>query len=65
MRKNLPASARDAEIWVGSLGQEDSLEEEMATHSSVLTWEILGQRSLVAYSSWGLKELDMTEHPPR
>ena len=50
---------------VQSLGQEDSLEEEMATHSSVLTWEILGQRSLVAYSSWGLKELDMTEHPPR
>ena len=29
------------EIWVESLGQEDPLEREMATHSSVLTWRIL------------------------
>ena len=29
------------ETWVGSLGQEDSLEKEMATHSSILAWEIL------------------------
>ena len=28
------------EIWVQSLGQEDPLEEEMATHSSILAWEI-------------------------
>ena len=28
------------EAWVQSLGQEDSLEQEMATHSSVLAWEI-------------------------
>ena len=28
------------ETWVGSLGQEDSLEKEMATHSSILTWRI-------------------------
>ena len=28
------------EMWVGSLGQEDLLEEEMATHSSILAWEI-------------------------
>ena len=28
------------EMWVLSLGQEDSLEEEMATHSSILAWEI-------------------------
>ena len=27
-------------MWVGSLGQEDPLEEEMATHSSILAWEI-------------------------
>ena len=33
----------------------------MATHSSILAWEILGQRSLVGYSPWGLKELDLTE----
>ena len=28
------------EMRVGSLGQEDPLEEEMATHSSILAWEI-------------------------
>ena len=30
------------ETWVGSLGQEDPLEKEMATHSSVLAWRIPG-----------------------
>ena len=28
------------ETWVQSLGQEDPLEEEMATHSSILAWEV-------------------------
>ena len=28
------------ETWVQSLGQEDPLEKEMATHSSILAWEI-------------------------
>ena len=28
------------EVWVRSLGQEDPLEKEMATHSSILAWEI-------------------------
>ena len=28
------------EMWVQSLGQEDPLEKEMATHSSILAWEI-------------------------
>ena len=28
------------ETWVRSLGQEDPLEEEMKTHSSILAWEI-------------------------
>ena len=28
------------ETWVPSLGQEDPLEEEMATHSSIIAWEI-------------------------
>ena len=27
-------------MWVPSLGQEDSLEKELATHSSILAWEI-------------------------
>ena len=28
------------DMWVGFLGQEDPLEEEMATHSSIRAWEI-------------------------
>ena len=28
------------ETWVWSMGQEDPLEKEMATHSSILAWEI-------------------------
>ena len=49
------------ETWVLSLGQEDPLEKEMATHSSILAWEISWKRSLVGYSPWGHKELDTTE----
>ena len=37
MVKNLPAVQ---ETWVQSLGWEDSLEKEIATHSSILVWEI-------------------------
>ena len=47
------------EIWVPSLSQEDPLEKEMATHSSILAWEIHRQRSLVGYSPWGGKESDV------
>ena len=38
--KNPPASARDIRSTVRSLGQEDPLEEGMATHSSILAWRI-------------------------
>ena len=37
--KNLPASVGDIEMWVLSLGWEDPLEEEMATHSSIFGLE--------------------------
>ena len=37
MVKNLPGKQ---ETWVWSMGQEDSLEKEMATHFSILGWEI-------------------------
>ena len=37
MVKRLPAMR---ETWVQSLGREDPLEKEMATHSSILAWEI-------------------------
>ena len=38
--KNLPAIQETEETWVQTVGWEDPLEEEMATHSSVLVWEI-------------------------
>ena len=41
MVKNLPAMQ---ETGVQSLGQEDPLEKEMATHSSILAWRILMDR---------------------
>ena len=41
MVKNLPANAEDARDRVRSLGWEDPLEKEMATHSSILAWRIL------------------------
>ena len=49
------------EIRVQSLGREDPLEKEMATHSSILAWEIHGQRSLAGYSPCNHKESDLTE----
>ena len=47
--------------WVRSLGREDPLEKDMATHCSILAWRIPGQRSLVGYSPWGRKGSDTTE----
>ena len=55
--KNPPANAGDA----GSIpGSGRSLEKEMEAHSSILAWEIHGQRSLVGYSPWGHKGSDTT-----
>ena len=44
------------EMQVQSLGQEDPLEKEMGTYSSILAGRYYGQRSLVGYSPWGHKE---------
>ena len=50
------------EIWVRSLGREDSLEKEMATHSSTLAWKIPRMEELGAgYFPWGRKESGTTE----
>ena len=51
--KNLPVMR---EVWVQSLGWEDSLEKGKATHSSILPGEFHRQ-----YSPWARKELDLTE----
>ena len=57
MVKNLPDNARDTR---DSLGEEDSLEEEMA-YSSVLAGKFHGQRSLVSCSTWCHKESNTTD----
>ena len=55
--KSLPAIQ---ETPVQSLGQEDSLEKEMATHAIILAWEILrAEESGGPWSMW-LQELDTT-----
>ena len=46
------------EVQVQSLGQEDPLEKEMATHSSTLAWEIPWTEELGGlYSVWGRKRV--------
>ena len=50
------------ETWVRSLGREDSLEKEMATHPVFLPGKSHGQRSLVDCSPWGRKESEATDH---
>ena len=57
MVKNLPANAGD----VGSIpGQKDSLEKEMAIHSSILAWEIPRIEETGRPLSMGSQESDMT-----
>ena len=49
------------ETWLRSLGWEDPLEKEMATHSSMLAWEIpWTEEPGAGYSPWAHKELDTT-----
>ena len=48
------------ETQVRSLGQEDSLEKVMVTHSRILAWKIPWTEEPVGYSPWGHKELDIT-----
>ena len=48
-------------MLVRSLGGEDSLEKEMATHTSILAWEIPCTEEPGGLSSWGPKESDMAE----
>ena len=51
--KNLSAIQVTKEMLVRSLGQEDPLEEEMATHSSTLAWRIPGTGELGGLPSMG------------
>ena len=47
--------AAKQETQVRSLGWEDPLEKEMATHSSLLAWEITWTKEPVGYSAWDHK----------
>ena len=49
--KHLPAMR---ETWIRSLGGEDPLEKEMATHSSILTWRIPWMEELGGLQSRGV-----------
>ena len=49
------------ETQVRSLGGEDPLEKEMATHSSILAWRIPWTEEPGGLQSTGRKELDTTE----
>ena len=63
MVKNLPAVQ---EMWVQSLGWEDPLEKEMATHSCILAWETLWTEEPGGLQSMGSQRVrhDLaTEHP--
>ena len=56
--KRLPAMQ---ETWVRSLGREDPLEKETATHSSILAWRIPWTEEPGGLQSMGHKESDTTE----
>ena len=58
MVKNPPAMQ---EIQILSLGLENSLEKEMATHSSILAWRIPWTEDPGGLQSMGSQELDMIE----
>ena len=56
--KNLPP----LETLAQSLGQEEPLEKEMATHSSMLAWKTPWTEELGELQSTGSQESDRTEH---
>ena len=67
--KNLPAMQKSQETWVRSLDGKDTLEEGMATHSSILAWRISMVRGAwqatvhtVTKSRTQLKQFSMHPH---
>ena len=58
MLKSLPEMQ---EMWVQFLGWENTLEKEWQPTAVFLPGKFHGQRSLLGYSPWGLKELDKIE----
>ena len=52
------------EMWIRSLGQEDLLEKEMATHCSILGWEIPWTVALLAWEPEGLQSMELQRVRP-
>ena len=50
------------EMWVPALDWEDPLEEEMATHSSILAWEIPWTEEPGSYSPWDHRVRRLSTH---
>ena len=59
--KNPPVSAGDIEMQIRSLGREDSLEQEMAIHSSILAWRIPWTEETGGLPSMGSHRVTTTE----
>ena len=57
MVKNLSAMQEPQKTWVQSLGQEDPLEEGMATHSNIFAWIIPWTEEFVGLQSMGLQRV--------
>ena len=62
--KNPPAMKETQEMWVRSLGWDDPLERKWQHTPVSLPGKSHGQKSLVGYSPWDHKELDMTDSKP-
>ena len=60
--KDTPTMQETEEKWVRSLGWEDPLEEEMATHSSILAWKIPWTEEPGGLQYMGHKESDTADH---
>ena len=64
MAQTVKCLSRIWETWVQFLGQEDLLEKEMATHSSILAWKISWTEKPGGLPPGGRKESDMTDRLP-
>ena len=53
------------QMWVRSLGREDTLEEEMATHFNIVAQKITWTEEPGGCSPWGCRELDTIEQPSK
>ena len=54
------SESKESACNAGDLGQEDPLEKEMATHSSILAWRILWREEPTRPQSTGSQESDTT-----